>query len=346
MVEYLYLVATQMNENTNRIAVLSSTRIGDFVAMIPSLVKLRKSFPDSQITLITWKIEAPELVMEYASYFHEIIETGRGRFRRFSILLNILYLRRKRFDYLIFGLPPNKLSDLICYTLINAKKKFRYLGAKDINASEMWLNTLGQIGIEVGNGDRTFPPIFQYRMDDYDKIDSILNHANYSTERILVGVHMFPIRDWETKSWDSARWIRLIKYLHITYNPLVIFFGGEYEVPQTIKIIEKLNFEILNLTGKFSLRETSLMLEKLYLLVCINSGIMNLASALNVPHVCLSGPSSRMWQPFGIDSMEVRKTINRKHCNPPCNRQTCWWKDNQCMNHEVSDVINAIEQVI
>jgi len=332
-----------------KIAITGSTRIGDLVVMIPFLAKLRKTFPESEITMITWKNESPEFTKEYP-YLDNIIEMGD---KKLLLLKNNLKVRSQKFDYLLRGVPIDSSGGFVSHYLIKADIKERCRISREdyhkngVIAHKMWLRMLDRIGIQTSEEDNIFPPLFHYSREDRKKIDDLLAEANAGRKNILIGIHMLSGKNLETRSWSYDKWAQLMNHLYKAHDPVIIFLGGTDVVSQSREFIEKLDFKILDLTGKLALKETALILEKVNVLICINSGIMNMASAMNVPMVCLSGPTTGMWKPFSDKSIEVRKTIDRKHCNPPCDVPACSWNDNKCMEDiEVKDVIDSVEKII
>ena len=77
------------------------------------------------------------------------------------------------------------------------------------------------------------------------------------------------------------------------------------------------------------------------LLICLDSGPMNLAVCMDKQVVALFGPGdSGMWRPYSSKSFFIHKKENFP-CNP-CLQKTCYYPANNCMaTISVDDVLNS-----
>ena len=95
------------------------------------------------------------------------------------------------------------------------------------------------------------------------------------------------------------------------------------------KAIKIHNFSMLQLMG---------LIKRCSLLICNNSGILHLATALNVPTVSTMGPTdSAMWWPHGDNNIVLMKDISCLGC-----------KKAFCSTHECMELItvnNMLEAV-
>ncbi len=329
------------DRNIKTIAITGCSRIGDLVVMSPFLSKLKSFFSGCRIILITWQNESPEFIKDYG-YIDDIVETGQDKI---TILKNIIKLRRQNFDYLIHECPINTLGEFICYSLLNADKKVKYRGSREASIFEMWQNVFSQIGIKASAQDLVFPDLFRYNEEEHKKIDNLFSQT--AGRSVLVGAHISSKKNWDTTSWETEKWAETLKYLYRNYNARIVLLGGRDEMTEAASLTAQLDFKPVDLIGRLSLKESALVMKKLDLFVCINSGLMNMASAMDVPLVCLSGPTSLVWRPFGRRGVEIRKRLNRKNCNPACNEPVCAWKDKLCMKQiEPRDVIEAADKIL
>lgn len=84
------------------------------------------------------------------------------------------------------------------------------------------------------------------------------------------------------KSWQGEKIVRLAEILKSSYDCNVFVVGGSNELAKGLP-------NIIDLTGESSWWQTSLLLSKMDLVICIDSGVMHLARSLSVPYIALWG---------------------------------------------------------
>ena len=84
--------------------------------------------------------------------------------------------------------------------------------------------------------------------------------------------------------------------------------------------------QVVDLAGKINLRELSALLKKAKLFVGIDSGVMHMASALDVPTVAIFGPTDPSYTgPQNMRSRVVRRDLACSPCylRKPCPHREC-----------------------
>jgi len=121
--------------------------------------------------------------------------------------------------------------------------------------------------------------------------------------------HLWPGgRRRKLKQWPSDRWLRLISDFH-KQGLSVVLTGGSSDRSQNESLIISLpefaRVRTINLAGT-SLSESISLLARAQLVVSVDTGIMHIASALDVPLVALHGPtSSARWGPLNQQSIAI-----------------------------------------
>ncbi len=131
------------------------------------------------------------------------------------------------------------------------------------------------------------------------------------------------------KAWFMERYGELARRLRRGLNAGVVIIGGSDDTPRAREIVEHAGMELLDLTGKTSLRQVGAVLERCDILVTPDTGPMHISSAVGTPTVALLGPTVReATAPFG-DFHEVVEHQADFECAPCRKRPTC--EDRACM---------------
>lgn len=135
--------------------------------------------------------------------------------------------------------------------------------------------------------------------------------------------------------WRLEGWVQLVELLNRKYNPTFILLGGEGEIPESKQLLGliKNKARVVDMVGKYKIKEGACILKNSDLLISIDSGIMHLCSVVGTKQIALFGPTSeiksRIWcdeNNYGI----IRHPVSCERCytrNPPlfqsCKRQIC-----------------------
>jgi heptosyltransferase-3 len=104
------------------------------------------------------------------------------------------------------------------------------------------------------------------------------------------------------KAWDEDKFASLILSLHDRYGLRPVLVGAKDTVESNEFIGQEVRkndagrgIEVLDLTGRLNLRALTALLMKARLFVGIDSGVMHLASAVDIPVVGLFGPTDPVY---------------------------------------------------
>jgi ADP-heptose:LPS heptosyltransferase len=135
------------------------------------------------------------------------------------------------------------------------------------------------------------------------------------------------------KAWDEQKFAEVISQLSMEFGLSSVLVGGDDTAECTGAIrtyVENILTggvrQVVDLAGKISLRELAAVLKKAKLFVGIDSGVMHMASALDIPTVGIFGPTDPFFvAPQNEKSMVVRQDIACSPCylKTPCDKRRC-----------------------
>ena len=146
------------------------------------------------------------------------------------------------------------------------------------------------------------------------------------------------------KAWDEARFADLMVRLGDGFGLQSVLVGGQdtKECASIITAYAK-GLRTMDLTGKIGLRELYGVLKGADLFVGIDSGVMHMASAMDIPVVALFGPTDEFYVgPQNEKSIVVRQKLSCSPCylREPCNHRKCM------TDLEVDEVFNACKKML
>ena len=326
-----------------KITILSSLGIGDIITLTPLLKKLKGIYPKSKI--IIYSLRRGFLEKEKINFVDNI--------KIIKNLKDFFFFFKKRKDILIglgYYLNISGRIKTIIYKLIflfcNSKEKIYYnnldeKGLKDKNMVEIKLEILKKLKINLKKEDYNLFIPFDFKKEKR-KIKKILKKIKLKNRLVLF--HIGSKKGYTNRFWAIEKWIKVIEYLN--KNNRIVFVGRKEDKKEIQKIIEKGGFErIIDFSEKLSIKETTALIDKADLFISTNSGPMWIAAALKKPQIVLCGPSKFSWEPYNKYAKVIRKIVNRKDCNPPCDLKHCKYKDNLCMKKiGVEEVIKEINK--
>jgi ADP-heptose:LPS heptosyltransferase len=135
------------------------------------------------------------------------------------------------------------------------------------------------------------------------------------------------------KAWDERKFALVIAGLSMEFGLSCVLVGGD-DTAECTGVISGYVGEFLkggvqqvvDLAGKISLRELAAVLKKAKLFVGIDSGVMHMASALDIPTVGIFGPTDPFYvAPQNKKSMVVRQDLACSPCylSSPCDYRRC-----------------------
>lgn len=280
-------------KNVKTIGLLKLSGIGDLIVLSGVLKDIRASYPDSQIILFCGpdnraiapflpgvsKVESLsvvnvlETVQRVRSYNLDLlldceqwsrIDVLMGFFSKASYLIGFKTAGQHR-HYLFDAIAHHKPT---CHEVDNFRKLARLAQVHSLSGLTLTLE----------------PAVEQ-------KQPFVIFHP-WSISRMKL-----------VKEWPEERWIELGNSLR--REGFAIFVtGGKNDIQQSAELVDRLNQEPLpgqavSLAGKTTFVELADYLKKASCVISVDTGVMHLAAALDVPLIALFGPTSpKRWGPL------------------------------------------------
>jgi heptosyltransferase-2 len=152
---------------------------------------------------------------------------------------------------------------------------------------------------------------------------------------------------WATKRWPEERFATVGQALGERYRAGVIILGDNQDTAFAQTLCQQLDVPVFNACGKFSLMQTAALLQQCRLLLCNDSGLMHMATALNIPVVAVFGPTVEEFgfYPFRAPARVVSSSLSCRPCSTKGSRH-CPKGHHQCMLHVSTDqVLTAAQQM-
>jgi len=327
-----------------KICVLHLNQIGDLLFSLPLLRALRESSPVSMIHSVV----RPHLkdLLIHSPDVDRLLYRGRGIKNKIGLLKE---LRRNRYDLFITLSRSGECLLLTAFSRARVKAGFKKppwdlaLHIKEeMKGPPSLVNNLRllkKLNIDVKKKDYvnllTLPA----------ETDRPNNRGRY----VVVSAGTSSRR--KIKQWEEEKFGDLILLLKERFGFDPVLVGGQESKTVNQKIIQRIAAKqgkqkmnpIENLAGKTSLMDLCHLLKYAGLFVGVDSGVMHLASSLDIPVVGIFGPTD----PSSVGPQNVRSRVVRAdelEC-VPCDLKGC--EERECMKKlDVRKVFNACEEVL
>ncbi len=283
------------------ILVRAQNWIGDVVIATASFHAIRRSFPDSPISVLAKPWVIP--ILAHNPHVDEIIEyDGKGRHKGPAGMLRLSgYLRTRRFRGAILlqrafeaallaylaGIPDRMgyttdlRGPLLTHKARSSKKEF------DVPRLEHDLMLLEGFGLKVE--DKRL--LVSIGNEQRRRAEDRLRGLGIRMDEPLVGFSPGAVGS-VLKRWLPDRFAELALKIRKAYQARVLLFGSadERELGEEIR---RMTFDpaVVNLAGQTSLEEAVALVGSCGLFVTNDSGLMHVAAALDVPLVGIFGPT-------------------------------------------------------
>ena len=325
----------------NKILVIRYGTIGDTIFASAFYRELRKSLPDAKIDVLVDKTAGE--VMKCCPYINEIHYID-GKYRH---LLKYIFLF-KQYDTVYFLKNDNFFSKTAFLAGVKERigfdvKRNFMLTTKvpyknDKHEIDFYLDLLKSSGFKINNTNT------ELWLDNESKKD--IDKLQLSKNRKKVLIQAFS--RFKQKNWIDEYWVDVVNYL-IENGNQVILAGGSGDTDDYNRILSKVNTPsgIINVCGNLSIQESMCLIDRVDLVIGIDSGLIHMAAALNIPSILLNGPTSlTRWKPRSNNCTVLSKNFN---CSPCCfassRNKRCLNKDSECMaSIKSEEVIHTIQE--
>jgi heptosyltransferase-3 len=335
--------------------------LGDTVIALPCFHKIRDSFPQAKITLLTnkpvmSKAAALEAVLGNKYFFDQVLAYPVGT-RSFKLLFALLrQIRLAKIDTVInLAAPRTKAS------AIRDKWFFRLAGVSNFigfpqhddfilstdpsTGMKEWeairlakrLQTLGNISL---NSERSWD--LKLEVEEVQK-------ANAALMPLSVSRPVFAIctgTKFQSKDWGIKNWLRLLRSLSGIYPDWqLVVLGAAEEEDAARQCLAAWGRTGINLCGKVTPRVSAAVLQHAGLFIGHDSGPMHLAACVGVPCVAIFSAQNLpgQWYPRGHHHTII---YHRVDC-AGCGLEVCIDQKKKCiLSISVDEVVNAVRKTI
>lgn len=302
-----------IKDKIKSILVVRNDRFGEFLLNIPAMRALKEIFAKARIIAVVSSY-VKELA-ERIPYIDELILWDRKKCSLFEKLRLVRFLKKKNMDISII-LNPSRDFNLIAFLssipirvgydrkwgflLTHKMQDKKHLSLK--HEVEYNLDLVGLIGAKTEDKS-LFLSLADSKGDE-------LGQFNIGALENLIAVHPWtsdPIKQWPTTNFSI-----LIKKLLKLPNYKVILIGGKENLNHSNKLFSAEGSSLIDLTGKTTLVELAVILERSKLLISGDSGPVHLATCVGTPVLAifrndLPGKSAKRWGPWGGGNVVLEK---------------------------------------
>lgn len=315
-----------MQTEPESILVVRFSSIGDILLTTPVLRALKKCWPDARITYLTKEPFAPlvignpnvdrvvtipanagvsqlkgactELARENWDLLLDLHRNMRSRIAKSTI---------KARHYITYNKHPLKRFALLVLRLDLYRGEI-------LPVPERYARELAPLGVRldqepcelfIGNEDRKIK-------------DEQLALADFSGTDYLA---IAPGAAWANKRWPKEKFLKAARKLAPEFGDRVLILGGaqDREICNYIHTgLLARDIQTVDLSGRLPILSTAAALENAGLLLCNDSGIMHIATAIGAPVIAMFGPTVRQLGYFPYQRPENSRVMQIKElrCRP------------------------------
>ncbi|MBR1424623.1 glycosyltransferase [bacterium] len=318
-----------INDNSQNILVIRYGTIGDTIFASAFYRELRKALPTAKIDVLVDSIAGS--IMEQCPYVNQI-HYIKGKHSNFLNYINLF----KNYDTVYFLKNDSFFSLVAFFARVKHRIGFKlarnkFLTTKvqyneDRHEIDCYLDLLRACNIPVENTDTEL----WLNEKDKSKINAILN--GIKNKKILIQAYS----RFNQKNWIDKYWIEIIKYLSDELDMQVFYSGGNKDINSYNNLtsqIPSLKNPPINTCGDLSITETMELVSNMDMVIGIDSGVIHMAAALNIPSILIHGATSLLrWMPRSNNCIVVSKYFP---CSPCClqshTKKYCKNKTSKCM---------------
>ena len=349
-----------MSLSPQNILIISNCRFGDSLVMMPALQRLKASFPQASICLLSERdangaVSADQILggRGLVDEFEALPMTGGKLGRLVSRLRLMLKLRRRSFDLGIVLMPPyppltmalvNRFSlylKLFGVKRIIAPTQILDFNEKHLNVVDATLQVLSPLDLPLpspGHAPYSLPPL-QNGAEAEKEADAMMASAPEGFYRLAVALGT----NMPAKQWPLDNFAIVLKHLCGETSVWPVFFGGASDEKNATRLMDD-GICGTHATGR-PLSAAAAVMARCDGYFGHDTGVMHLAAALGKPCVALfsSRDPDGMWDPYGEGHTILR--INGLPC-ANCGAVVCPKNDHPCMKQSPDDVFTALKTLV
>lgn len=335
--------------NAPRILVIQTKRIGDLILTAPALAELRRRFPTAEI----------ELVVDHANRDLATCLPGLTRvlcYRSKGLNLGLwASLLLGPWDACLDFTGTDRSALFTLFTGAGRRLGYHRFSGKGLRARAYTELSLASVR-DLHTVDFHQALVAQFVGEPHREGESaatllqasepmLAKVAQLAQEQGLRApfaiVHPGTAR--REKFWPVERWISVAEHLHEQGLQVVVTGTGTgLEREDVGQLLGQVQVPVLDLTGRLTLAEMAVLMQRASLAVGVDSMAMHLASLWKVPQVVLFGPTN----PFHWRPLHDRALVMVPHREVPVTKFEPRSKGGDMAGIQTQDVLSAVDSLI
>ena len=327
-------------EESKRILCINFGGIGDEIFFLPTLISLKKEFPDSHITLALEP--RSKGIKDLTNTIDNLILIDIKKKNRYIQMLKLLFEARKGDYDIVISSGGNKLISLLLY-LTGIKTRCGYYSGKlskkllthavTLNKNQYACNMYHDLIRDLTSHNTELPQI------NIEKRETINNSV-----LIHPGVSKMSIQKKCIKTISAQTWAQTIDLL-VANGKKVILTGGPDDEECIKTILENVrthNFENFYGTTK-NLKELAELISSCEIFLCSDSAPLHIAVALGIKTFAIFGPTNdKTLIPQNLNVIPIKANDN-------CPLKPCLWTKRmttcerlECLNISAREIADKL----
>jgi len=304
-----------------KILITKFRSVGDVILLTPLIRNLKISYPDSEIDLMVNK--GTEVLVSHNPNIHHIILHDRFKLRAMPIWKRIKTefktlrsIRKSHYDIIISSDKGDRGAQIAifsgakvkigreCYENALNRRAFthRFSTQKNRHVVELNCDPLRVLNL----------PIYDKGLDVYwsskdsDKAQEIIKDTDQF-------IHIHPVSQCMYKCINDKVMAQIIDYCELKLKTKVVLTAApvDQELARVANILKHTKSKPVDLSGELTLLETAALNKSAQMLIVVDTAIMHIATANDVPVLAFFGPTAvDNWGPWDKALMEA--TYQRK----------------------------------
>ncbi|MDR1056367.1 MAG: glycosyltransferase family 9 protein [Prevotellaceae bacterium] len=334
-----------MENNPKRVLVIRLSAMGDVAIVVPVLYSIKRKYPEAELFMLS--------NMAFVPFFEKLesvtfigIKTKdykglKGLYRlykelkvyNFDLVADLHNVIRSKIIRMFFKLSGVKV------TVINKGRKEKHAFTRQKNKKLLQLKTSAERYADVFRKSG-FPVSLAFKSiysKDYavsDKVSSFLNNA------AVAKIGIAPFAMYTGKIYPIERMEKIVAHFD-KMNIAVFLFGGGDKEKNLLAQWNKKYTHCTSIVGQLSLREELQLINRLDVMLTMDSGNMHLASLVNTPVVSVWGATHPFAGFYGWGQKMENVVQTDLYCRP-CSvygNKPCYRKDYACMEMITPEMI-------
>jgi len=347
------------NTEIKRILLVRPDAVGDVVLTIPSILALKKTYPNVGITILGRSF-VRELLGSHPAVDEIIVDQyAEGRIKGWrQSLAYVKEWRNGNYDAVIYFASSAKyvltgflagiarrIGDRgkLLYNLFYTDGVFQAWNNPTKHTVELNLSLAGCLGADIASPELLLYPA----KEALAYAQKIFDRHGLTDKDYVVGIHLGAGGSGRSnRPWRMDGYAAVINALSKEYKLKWILTGGEHEkklAAELLRLVEP-QAVVIDLTGKTSLSQLVAIIKRYDLYMSVDTGPMHIAAALKRPVLLISptkGGKPCWWGPWDTRQMIVRKRIK---CPLPCVPSQC--RKDSCLQDIGADEVIAAARTL